>query len=89
MLVAAFSGGHAPRRLPDLPKRVRTALARALSRDPRARFPSCAAFADELRACAAELSGAVGPDDVAALMERLFPGEQARRRARHTALLRN
>lgn len=40
---------------PDVPPRLEAAVARALEKDPRRRFPTMAAFADELRGCLAAL----------------------------------
>ncbi len=40
---------------PDVPPRVDAAVARALAKDPAARFESMTAFCDELEACLAEL----------------------------------
>jgi tRNA A-37 threonylcarbamoyl transferase component Bud32 len=46
-------------RRPDVPLRLAAAVARALAKDPRERFPSMEAFAAELEACLVELrSGA-------------------------------
>ena len=39
---------------PEVPRRVEAAVERALAKDPAARFPTMAAFADELEACLAE-----------------------------------
>jgi serine/threonine-protein kinase len=43
---------------PDVPPRVEQAVLRALAKDPRDRYPSMAAFCDELQVCLAELQGA-------------------------------
>jgi serine/threonine-protein kinase len=43
---------------PDIPPRVEQAVLRALAKDPRDRYPSMAAFCDELQVCLAELQGA-------------------------------
>lgn len=43
---------------PDVPPRVEQAVLRALAKDPGDRFPSMAAFCDELQVCLAELQGA-------------------------------
>jgi serine/threonine-protein kinase len=40
---------------PDVPPRVEAAVQRAMAKDPRDRFPTMAAFADELESCLAEL----------------------------------
>jgi eukaryotic-like serine/threonine-protein kinase len=40
---------------PDVPPRVGAAVQRAMAKDPRDRFPTMAAFADELDGCLAEL----------------------------------
>src|SRR5579884_2547325 len=56
-------------RRPDVSPRLEAAVDRALAKDPRRRFPSMAAFAQELRACLAEAEGAAAAppldDDVA------------------------
>jgi len=43
---------------PDVPPRVEAAVRRAMAKDPADRFPSMAAFCDELQACLADLHGA-------------------------------
>src|SRR5579884_3261817 len=43
---------------PDVPPRVEAAVRRAMAKDPDDRFPTMAAFCDELQACLAELQGA-------------------------------
>jgi eukaryotic-like serine/threonine-protein kinase len=48
----------------DVSPRLEAAVARALAKDPARRFPSMAAFAEELRACLAEANGTVpAPED--------------------------
>jgi len=42
---------------PDVPPRVEQAVLRALAKDPQDRYPSMAAFCDELAVCLAELQG--------------------------------
>jgi eukaryotic-like serine/threonine-protein kinase len=44
-------------RRPDVSPRLEAAVERALAKDPARRFPSMAAFAEELRACLAEAEG--------------------------------
>jgi hypothetical protein len=48
-------------RRPDVTPRLEAAVERALAKDPGRRFPFMAAFATELRACLAEVEGAVVP----------------------------
>jgi eukaryotic-like serine/threonine-protein kinase len=54
-------------RRPDVSPRLEAAVDRALAKDPARRFPSMAAFAQELRACLAEADGVLPPaqDDIA------------------------
>ena len=56
----------------DVPPRVAAAVARALAKDPRERFPSMDAFAAELEACLVGLRVA-SPDDGATLITRALP----------------
>jgi eukaryotic-like serine/threonine-protein kinase len=61
---------HLRDRRPDVSPRLDAAVQRALAKDPARRFPSMAAFAEELRACLAEAAGDVPPpppaeDDIA------------------------
>ena len=49
---------HLRERRPDVSPRLDAAVQRALAKDPAQRFPSMAAFADELRICLAEPEGA-------------------------------
>src|ERR671935_945476 len=49
---------------PDVPARVAHAVARALEKDPAARFPTMDAFAAELQACLAALEQGPDADDV-------------------------
>src|ERR687887_2873065 len=51
-------------RRPDAPARVAHAVARALEKDPAARFPTMDAFAAELEACLAALEPGPDADDV-------------------------
>ncbi|HEY3549436.1 MAG TPA: protein kinase [Gaiellaceae bacterium] len=55
-------------RRPDVSPRLEAAVDRALAKDPGRRFPSMVAFANELRACLAEVEGDPAPppeDDLA------------------------
>lgn len=58
---------HLRERRPDVSPRLDAAVQRALAKDPARRFPSMAAFANELRICLAEPEGAPPPasDDLA------------------------
>jgi len=62
----------------DCPPRVAAAVARALAKDPRDRFPSMDAFAAELEACLQELR----PEESTATVLRAPAGRPARRSAR-------
>ncbi len=66
---------------PDVPPRVQAAVRRAMAKEPAERFPSMAAFCDELQACLAELQGAtqVLPGRAPAAAPR--PKPRTRRRA--------
>jgi serine/threonine-protein kinase len=64
-------------RRPDVSPRLAAAVERALAKDPVRRFPSMAAFAEELHACLAEVEGGTPPprDEVAStLITRPAPG---------------
>ena len=65
-------------RRPDVPARVAHAVARALEKDPAARFPTMDAFAAELEAC---LALEPGPDEDVTLVRRepLLPATHRRR----------
>ena len=52
---------HLRERRPDVSPRLDAAVQRALAKDPAQRFPSMAAFANELRICLAEPEGAPAP----------------------------
>jgi hypothetical protein len=65
-------------RRPDVPARVAHAVARALEKDPAARFPTMDAFAAELEACLAALEPGPDADDVT--LVRQAPVVRARRR---------
>jgi len=80
ILTAIMEGRYErPRSLrPDLPERFEAMVARSLERSPEARFPSVAALADELRACASALPSpsptptvAMGPPSSSAPAEAL------------------
>jgi serine/threonine-protein kinase len=71
-------------RRPDVSPRLEAAVERALAKDPARRYPSMAAFAEELRACLAEAEGeppAPGDDVAHTLVTRGAP-VPARRPAR-------
>jgi hypothetical protein len=68
--------------------RLESAVDRALAKDPGRRFPSMAAFAQELRACLAEIDGAAPPppEDATLITRRPSPpGAPARARPRSRA----
>jgi serine/threonine protein kinase len=68
----------------DVPLRVAAAVDRALEKDPDQRFPSMDAFAAELQACLAELTGPDGSGDATMVVpaaQRLAP-RASRRRSR-------
>jgi eukaryotic-like serine/threonine-protein kinase len=69
---------------PEVPRHVETAIERALSKDPAARFPTMAVFEQELRACLAELragedTGATGVLPVVKPRRAPKPGRRRRR----------
>jgi serine/threonine-protein kinase len=82
-------------RRPDVSPRLAAAVDRALAKDPARRFPSMAAFAEELRACVAEVDGGEPPpaeDDLArTLVTRPVPsrGPAPARRSRPPARRRS
>ena len=65
---------------PHLPPALDAILARALAKAPSERFPSAAAFADELRALLAGQPTQYGRADLRAFMQREFPAEFASER---------
>src|SRR5436305_1821741 len=70
-------------RRPDVSPRLDAAVARALAKDPAHRFPSMTAFAQELRACLAEVEGdAPSPPDDDPAMTLVTPPTPARRAER-------
>src|SRR5436305_10672872 len=70
-------------RRPDVTPRLEAAVARALRKDPAHRFPSMTAFAQELRACLAEVEGdAPSPPDDDPAMTLVTPPTPARRAER-------
>ncbi|MDW8361613.1 MAG: protein kinase [Myxococcales bacterium] len=58
---------------PELPRPVGDVVARALSRDRDARYPTAASFATDLSRLIGELGARVGPAELAAAVARLFP----------------
>jgi serine/threonine-protein kinase len=80
-------------RRPDVSPRLEAAVDRALAKDPARRFPSMAAFANELRACLAEADGESAPPPVEdAELTRITPPSPAparvrRRRSRRRPLV--
>jgi len=74
-------------RRPDVSPRLEAAVERALAKDPARRFPSMAAFAEELRACLAESAGEapVPEDDIAHTLVTRGAPVPARRPARDRA----
>ncbi len=62
---------------PGLCPKLEAIVDRALAREPEDRFPNAGAMADELRAWLDEQPGPGDPAEVAAWMDRLFPGEAA------------
>jgi serine/threonine-protein kinase len=78
-------------RRPDVSPRLEAAVERALAKDPAHRFPSMAAFAEELRACLAEPPGPVPlpPEEDAArtLVTRPARASVRRRRSRRRPLV--
>jgi serine/threonine-protein kinase len=80
-------------RRPDVSPRLEAAVDRALAKDPARRFPSMAAFANELRACLAEADGESAPPPVEdAELTRITPPPPAparvrRRRSRRRPLV--
>lgn len=84
---------HLRERRPDVSPRLDAAVDRALDKDPERRFPSMAAFAEELRACLAESEGAVPPPSTDAELTLVTspvptpaPARPRRRRRRRLAL---
>jgi predicted Ser/Thr protein kinase len=71
-------------RRPDVPPRLAAAVERALAKQPAERFPSMAAFADELRAC---LDRPAGPVDAPTLIKRAARPRRRRRGKRLPAVL--
>jgi serine/threonine-protein kinase len=72
-------------RRPDVSARLEAAVDRALAKDPGRRFPSMAAFAQELRACLAEAEGDMPPpplEDDVAVTRVTRPAPAPRRRSR-------
>ena len=99
-ILTAIVGGRytRPRELcPGLPERFEAMVVRALERSPEARFPSVAALAEELRACASEVPAAVPApvpaptvamaDTMAAVAIPLAPSREERRRGQRVGLL--
>jgi eukaryotic-like serine/threonine-protein kinase len=81
---------HLRERRPDVSPRLDAAVDRALAKDPARRFPSMAAFADELRACLAESERAAAPahDDAAAtVVARPVPPPRRKTRSRRRPLV--
>jgi eukaryotic-like serine/threonine-protein kinase len=66
---------------PDVPARVANAVDRALEKDPQERFPTMAAFVDELDVCLAEL-GSEPDRDATAIVRTPVVRERRRRPAR-------
>jgi eukaryotic-like serine/threonine-protein kinase len=79
-------------RRPDVSPRLDAAVERALAKDPARRFPSMAAFAQELRACLAEADGEAPPPAGDADLTLITPparapGRVRRRRSRRRPLV--
>ena len=68
----------------DVPPRVAHAVARALMKDPRDRFPSMDAFAAELEACLEELRGGTTQDPAATVVTAPVPRRAAPRPPRRS-----
>ena len=78
---------HLRERRPDVTPRLEAAVERALAKDPARRFPSMRAFAQELRACLAELDGEARPpvEDLAMTLVTAPSARPARPRRRARA----
>ena len=74
-------------RRPDVPLRVAAAVARALEKDPEARWPTMQAFADELRACLRELREGPPPEGATVILSTPAATPRPRRVGRRSASL--